>query len=289
VNKNKSLFDLHTHSSASDGLLRPAGLVKLAGGLLAGIALTDHDTVTGLDEALDAGREIDFPVIPGIELTTDYGQSEVHVLGYFIDHRHAPLVAKLDEVARARERRAREIMARLDGLGFGLTWEEVAGRTPGPVIGRAHIVRALIAKGLVRADGWDAFFRDYLVNGAPAHVPHEEIGTVEAIRLILASGGVPVVAHPGCIGDDAIPPALFAAGAAGLEARCAKHRPDEVIHYTRMARDRGLVVTGGSDYHGEPGGVVLGQANATLNTVEELARRATNPGAQEFLAALKAV
>lgn len=279
-------FDLHTHSKASDGLLSPSALVKRADGHLAGLALTDHDSLAGLEEALAAGRELGLPIVPGVELTTDYDRYEVHILAYFIDHRHAEFRSRLDEVIRSRVGRAREMVARLAALGFPLPWEAVLAQAPGMFIGRPHIVRALVAAGLVQPDATDRFFQDYLVIGAPAYVPHQELTTAEAIRLALAAGGVPALAHPGRMGTEAALEELISLGLAGLEVYYPRHGAAEVARYLHLAEEFGLIPTGGSDFHGEPGGTLLGQAAAPLAAVETLARRAANPAGRVFLADL---
>ena len=267
-------------------MLSPSALVKRACGHLAGLALTDHDSIAGLEEALAAGRELGFPVVPGVEFTTDYDRYEVHILAYFLDHRHPELTSRLDEVVQGRVGRAREMVAKLAALGFPLPWEAVLAQTPGMFIGRPHIVRALVAAGLVRPDAVDRFFQEYLVSGAPAYVPHQELSTAEAIRLALAAGGVPVLAHPGRMGTEAVLKELVPRGLAGLEVYYPKHGAAEVARYLYLAEEFGLIPTGGSDCHGEPGGTVLGQATAPFAAVEALARRAANPAGQVFLADL---
>lgn len=283
---NARAFDLHTHSKASDGLLPAAIVVTRAQGILAGMALTDHDSLGGMEEALAAGRERDFPVIPGVELTTDYGQYEAHILAYFIDHRQPELLAKLHLVVEGRVERAREIVRKLAGLGFPLSWEEVQRQAPGVYFGRPHVVRALIARGLIQPDGVGAFFQAYLVSGAPAFVPHQELATREAITLAIAAGGVPVLAHPGRMGTDEVLAELVSAGLGGLEVNYPQHGPMEIAGYARLAEKFGLVATGGSDFHGEPGGVQLGRAVAGLDAVVALAERAPGPVGQAFLSAL---
>ena len=278
-------FDLHTHSLASDGVLLPAELVKLATASTSGIALTDHDTVAGLDEAAaEAGRR-GFPFIPGVELTTDYGPYEVHVLGYFIDRRHPSLIERLDMVARDRSRRAQEIVARLAGLGFPVAWEEVLAQTHGSAVGRPHILNALIAAGLVARDRSEAFFSAFLAKGAPAFVPHRELPTEEAVGLAAAAGGVPVLAHPGRICADGLLPRLVEMGIRGLEIHYPAHSPAETFEYARLAAHYGLIPTGGSDFHGKPGGPTLGLAVAGWQSVHDLAKCAGAVG-EVFLATL---
>ncbi len=280
------IFDLHTHSTASDGLLPPSAVVRRAKPILSGISLTDHDSLDGVAEALAAGREEGMPVIPGVEFTTDQGQHEVHILAYFVDHLEPQLTSRLAEVVQRRVVRAQEIVDRLVRLGFRVSWEEVKRQAPGVYIGRPHIVRALVAQGLVRREAVDRFFQTYLVSGAPAYVPHEELSTAEAIALACAAGGVPVLAHPGLVGTDDILPGLVLAGIGGVEVNHPRHGPADVARYRRFAAKYGLIATGGSDYHGEPNGTRLGEASTGLETVAALAQRARGPIGRSFLSAL---
>ena len=279
-------YDLHTHSRCSDGLLRPGELVRRARLRVAGLAITDHDSVAGVEEALAAGTATCMPVVPGVELTTDLGRHEVHILGYFIDHRHPALRSKLSRVCRGRLTRAKRIVANLVEMGIPLPWMEVCRQAPGVFMGRPHIMRALIAAGLVRRGAEDAFFQEYLASGGRAFVPHEELGTEEAILLTLMTGGVPVLAHPGRIGEDAILPGLVALGLRGIEIHYPTHGPAEVERYLAFARAYGLVVTGGSDFHGHSGGPRLGDGVTSPTGVRTLARYATGYAGWAFLSTL---
>lgn len=280
-------FDLHTHTRASDGLLTPSELVAYARKKgLAGIAVTDHDSVDGLEEALAAGREWGYPVVPGVEFTTDYGPYEVHILAYFIDHRHPELTARLAEVAAGRLARAERMVARLAALGYPVPWEAVRAQAPGPYIGRPHVVRALVAAGVVPRKEAERFFQEYLIPGAPAYVPHEELATEEAVRLALVAGGVPVLAHPGRVGGLEMLPELVGLGLAGLEADYPRHSAGEIAHYRRLASAYDLIPTGGSDFHGDPAGPALGQASCGPESVVALARRARSPVGRTFLSNL---
>lgn len=282
----RDAYDLHTHTKASDGLLSPRELVMLGNRRLAGMAVTDHDSTAGLDEAMAAGAELGFPVIPGLEFTTDYGAHEIHILGYFIDHRHPELAACLERVVAGRLERARGIVDRLRGLGYPLSWEMVRAQAPGPYIGRPHVLRALVASGLVSKHESDRFFQDYLAVGRPAFLPHQEIDAKEAIRLTLAAGGVPVLAHPGRVGSESMLAELVGEGLGGLEVYYPRHEPGDVVHFSRMAARFNLVVTGGSDYHGEPDGVDLGRASVPFSSVEALALRAAGGAGRAFLSGL---
>lgn len=277
-------FDLHTHSSASDGLLKPAELVKRAHSRVSGIALTDHDSTLGWAEALSAGDTLGFPVIPGLEFTTDFGQHEVHILAYFIETDHPALASALTRVADDRLARAREMVDKLNGLGIPLAWEAVRRQAPGAYIGRPHIVRALISSRLIRQSATDDFFREYLVSGAPAYVAHEEISTQQAVALTLAAGGVPVLAHPGrMLADTDLLPLLVSWGLGGIETYYPSHGPAEITNLIGLAGQYNLVITGGSDFHGDPNGSRLGDGSVNFNAVEELALRATGNAGTRFL------
>lgn len=279
-------YDLHTHSRASDGLLAPADLVKQAAVALAGFALTDHDTIAGLDEAEAAAERLGVSLVPGVELTTDYGSFEVHILAYFVDRRHPVLVNRLERIVQDRIGRAQGIVAKLASLGYPVPWEAVLRQTPGTTVGRPHIMRALIEAGLVKQEHADAFFREYLISGAPAFVPHQELTTAEAIELAAAAGGVPVLAHPGRLGSDDMIKPLVEWGIRGMEVNYPSHTPAEAFQYARVCAKYGLIPTGGSDFHGEPDGPKLGQARAGLKSVADLAGLAASKAGKLFLAAL---
>lgn len=244
--------DLHTHSTASDGTLAPADLVRQASRRgLSLIALTDHDTTSGLDEAIEAGASLGVRVIPGIELSTDVTAGEVHMLGYGIDPRNDTLQQTLASYRQSRLERAERIIARLRGLGVDLPEGSVRASSDDASLGRPHIARAMVAAGHVNSVS-EAFDR-FLGNDKPAYVASERKPTpVEAIQLILAAGGLPVHAHP--FTSDAFPDLLadlVAAGLAGIEVYYAEYTPERRETLARIAAEHGLLATGGSDYHGE--------------------------------------
>jgi 3',5'-nucleoside bisphosphate phosphatase len=244
--------DLHTHSTASDGTLAPADLVRQASRRgLSLIALTDHDTTSGLDEAIEAGAALGVRVILGIELSTDVTAGEVHMLGYGVDPRNDTLQQALARYRKSRLERAERIIARLRDLGVVLPEGSVQATSGDASLGRPHIARAMIAAGYVESVS-DAFDR-YLGNDKPAYVASERKPTpAEAIQLILAAGGLPVHAHP--FTSDAFPdslPELVSAGLAGIEVYYAEYPPERREGLARIAAEHGLLATGGSDYHGE--------------------------------------
>ncbi|MDQ3548097.1 MAG: PHP domain-containing protein [Chloroflexota bacterium] len=244
--------DLHTHSTASDGTLAPADLVRQASrrGLTI-LALTDHDTTGGLAEAIATGEELGIRVIPGIELSTDVSAGEVHMLGYGIDPGSESLQSALARYRQARLERAERIISRLRDLGVDLPEGSVQASASDAALGRPHIARAMIAAGYVQTVS-EAFDR-FLGNDKPAYIASERKPTpAEAIALIRAAGGLPVHAHP-CTSDD-FPgslAALIEAGLAAIEVYYAEYTPDRRETLARVAASYGLLATGGSDYHGE--------------------------------------
>ncbi|HHZ19488.1 MAG TPA: PHP domain-containing protein [Firmicutes bacterium] len=256
--------DLHTHSTASDGSLTPDELVQAAVAMgLEGIALTDHDSVDGLDQALAAGEQYGLPVIPGVELATDFGREEVHILGYGFNRRDLHLVAKLDRIRQARLDRARGMVERLQRVGANITWDDVVSLSNGRFVGRTHIYRALKAKGFIGEDPLGQAFNYYLGTEGLAYLPHREIETFEAIDLIRNTGGFPVLAHPGRMGRESMLKALVDRGLAGIEVYYPTHTPGQIQSFRRLAKKFGLLVTGGSDFHGDFGRTSLGQAQVS--------------------------
>jgi predicted metal-dependent phosphoesterase TrpH len=254
-------FDLHCHSIYSDGALTPEQLVKEAVALrLDGIALTDHDTIDGLAEAVRAAKRHRLLLVPGIELTTDFGQVEAHILGYRLDFQAPVLLQKLDRILAARQERVAEMLQRLKRYRVNLEWDDVQALTQSRFIGRVQVFQAMELNGYVDRMRRQEVFEYYLGKHGVAYVPHREIETKEAIELILAHGGIPVLAHPGRVGEEAILKKLVAYGLQGLEVYYPSHPPKLVKRYLREARRLNLVVTGGSDYHGKPGHPQLGAA-----------------------------
>jgi 3',5'-nucleoside bisphosphate phosphatase len=245
-------IDLHTHSTASDGLYPPAELVRLAKEAgLATIALCDHDTTGGLDEAIEAGGELGVEVIPGIEVNTELpeGRGDAHVLGYFLEYGRPELQANLKLLRDARERRGERMVEKLRGAGFDITWERVREIAQGSV-GRPHLARALIEKGYVNSVS-EAFDK-YLGRGKVGYVPRYKIAPGDAVRLIKSARGVPVLAHPAGIPQlrEEVLPALLRAGLQGLECYYGEYDEATVERLLKTAEDFGLLPTGGSDYHG---------------------------------------
>lgn len=254
-------YDLHTHSTYSDGSLKPGKLIEKAikkG--LDGIALTDHDTIAGIAEAVTAAEKQRFTFLPGIELTTDFGNSEAHILGYNFDHTNPKLLQKLDAILKSRNERARLIIKKLNEARIPLSWEKVKAETNSRFIGRAHIYRALQSSGLIPITAGREVFGYYLGRNGIAYVPHQEINAFEAIELIIEAGGIPVLAHPGRMADEALISNFVKNGLQGIEAYYPTHTMEQTEHYLKLAAKYKLIVTGGSDFHGAFSQTKLGDA-----------------------------
>ena len=262
-------FDLHLHSTASDGTDAPGTLVSLAaekGFDL--IALTDHDTMNGVSEAREAGRRLGVRVVSGVEISAG-GDTEVHVLGYAI-REPDKLVQVLERMRLQRSQRMRQMVMKLNDLGIPIHLERVTGMARESV-GRSHLARVLVEDGVVR-DVREAFQR-YLAPGKPAYVEREKLTVSQAVALIDSAGGIPVIAHPGQNhGDSFWLKERFAelkeSGLRGIEAYHMAHSQQQAITFSRMAKDLGLLVTGGSDYHGTIKNVAIGDGMQDWKTKE---------------------
>ncbi len=263
-------IDLHTHSTASDGLYRPAELVrhaKEAG--LSLIALTDHDTTNGLEAALSAGEAHHIEVIPGIEVNTDIAGAEVHVLGYFLDYQQPAFQQTLQTLRDMRVTRAQRMVAKLQALGIKVTWERVRELAAGTV-GRPHVAAALVEQGYAESIA-DAFNR-YLNRNAPGYVARYKLAPLDAIQLIQSVHGLPVLAHPAGLPDlDQLLASLAQTGLAGIEVYYGDYEPKTVKYLRKLADTCHLIPTGGSDYHG-PGihPTPLGAREVPPESVERL-------------------
>lgn len=279
----RTVIDLHTHSVFSDGTTTPAENAALAAAAgLDGLALTDHDTLAGWEELADACARRGLESVPGVELSTELDGRSVHLLGYWCDPAHPDLLAECDRLRGERERRAREILARLAGLGVPLSYEAVLEHAGTAPVGRPHIAAALVGAGLV-ADR-RAAFDDYLADGAPAHVPKHALSPADGTALLRAAGGVAVIAHPG-LGPpgDAIRlvEELQTRGLAGVEADHPGHDAATAAFWRAFARERGLLATGCSDFHGDRKDVKIGERTTARAVVEALRQARAVAGAKE--------
>src|SRR3954471_3637717 len=248
-----NLIDLHLHTTASDGTLSPSELVSKARAAgLSIFSITDHDTTAGLPEARSAAGRVGLELIDGIEISAVADGRDVHVLGYFIDPESPPLRAFLDRQREDRLRRVREMGARLAALGAPIDIEPIlADAACGRSVGRPQIALALVQQGHVTTR--DEAFDRYLEFGGPAFVPRCGASPAAVVDTIHEAGGIASLAHPALMKRDALIAPLAAAGLDALEARHSDHDAQAEAKYRAMARELGLLVTGGSDFHGDSG------------------------------------
>ncbi|SFI29690.1 hypothetical protein SAMN02799624_00192 [Paenibacillus sp. UNC496MF] len=270
--------DLHTHTTASDGLHRPADNVARAkANGLAAVAITDHDTIDGIAEALEAGERLGVTVVPGVEISTVAEGIDVHVLGYYMDWNDAGWRTKLNRLLTLREQRNELIIGKLAELGLPVSWDEVEAEAKahgkdGGSMGRPHIAAVLVKKGYV-GTMQEAFDR-YLGQDGAAYANPPRLHPFEALAWIREAGGTSVIAHPGLYHNDALVEAIIAQGAQGIEVFHPDHDAAAEARYLAMAERHGLIATGGSDFHGERQGVVfhgeIGSRTVDVSVLERL-------------------
>ncbi|MFC4778369.1 PHP domain-containing protein [Paenibacillus sp. GCM10023252] len=277
--------DLHTHTTASDGMDSPSSNVRLAAEAgLSGIAITDHDTVAGIEEAIREGQRLGLTVIPGVELSTVARGNDIHILGYFIRWQDEEWLTRLRSLRDTRNKRNEMIVDRLVQLGVPVTMEQVieiarqkhSGNLPGSTVGRPHIAEAIIRAGAA-ATMQEAFDR-YLAVGAAAYVNPPRIDPVEALKWIHEAGGASVIAHPGLYHDDELVEEIIKQGVTGIEVYHSDHGTPEETRYSALAAKYGLITTGGSDYHGARNGTLyhgaVGSRWTSMDAVRRLSREA---------------
>jgi hypothetical protein len=269
------LIDLHLHTTASDGADAPEALVaSCAAAGLSVIAVTDHDTIDAVPAVEAAARRSGLRFVPGIEITAVWQQKDVHILGYFLDHRAPALTAFLTDQRRDRIRRAREIGGRLAAVGVPIDIEQVIASAGGKPVSRPSIAQALVDAGRIqcRQDAFD----QYIGEGCAAFAPRAGVTIECAIQTIKEARGVASLAHPGLTGIDSLIADLARVGLDAIEVYHADHTAADTDRYLLLARQLGLGVTGGSDYHGgqshHPGG--LGRFVLPADDFDDLCRRA---------------
>jgi len=266
--------DLHIHSACSDGQRTPSEIARLARDAgLAWFSLTDHDTMAGNAEADAAAREVGIGFVPGLELSTLAGDQDLHILAYWPEAEDLPLRLLLERIAAGRIARANEIVQKLRAMGIGIEPGQIHGLDPRTgAVGRPHIARVLLAGGWVGSFG-EAFAR-YIGNGAPAFVPKERIDPRLAIGVLRGARGVVVLAHPGAYRLDGLLDELIDAGLQGLEAYYPKCPASERAELVRLAAEKGLAISGGSDYHGDAiSDGEIGGVRVDARLLDELAAR----------------
>lgn len=274
-------MDLHCHTTASDGFLTPEELIEKAAGLsMQALAITDHDTITGIAQASAAAATADIQLVPGIELSSNSGTAEIHLLGYFVDPESELLATHLVWCQEKRLIRIEQICNRLTRAGRPLTMDDVLQFAGPGSAGRPHVAQAMIARGYVRTIG--EAFQKYLGMGKPGYVRRENVTPEAAIGVIRSAGGAAVLAHPYAT-PSALPllPDWIRAGLAGLEAWYGEYDPSSREHLATLARQHGLIATGGSDYHGDgfKEGRGLGTVTVPIETIEQLRAAAASGSA----------
>ena len=274
--------DLHLHTTYSDGMLTPAQLVRLCTerGLKV-ISVTDHDSIEGIPEAIDAARALEhLTMIAGIELSADAPDAEVHMLGYFVDYDDPALQRTLQVFRDGRKERCQLMVEKLCGLGLGVSWERVRELSGGGVIGRPHIAQAMAEQGYVRHPN-EAFDR-YLGRDGLAYVGRVKLTPEDAVRMLVKNGALPVLAHPTYVTDGPdikdepklrrMISGLKEVGLIGIEVYYKDYTPDVIERLAAIADELDLVPCGGSDYHasGDPDEPEPGSVGPPMSTVEAL-------------------
>ena len=254
-------IDLHTHTNASDGIMSPGKLVKLAiSKNVKVLAISDHDTVDGIPQAISYAAGKDIELIAGTELSIEYKSGTFHLVGLFIDWQNAELTNKLSWLAGRRATRAERIVEDLAAHGINISMEEILKEAGNAAIGRPHIARVLIKRGF--AKDMSSVFKSFLEEGLPGYIPKDKINFEEALSLIKKAGGIGILAHPASLNiKDRNAFLSFLAesagkGLAGIEAYSDMHTPEMTDFYIQAAKSLNLLISGGSDYHGDKSEVI---------------------------------
>jgi len=252
------MIDLHCHTTASDGLLTPHDLIiraKKEG--ITVLAIADHDTVAGIEEAMFVAKENDLSLIPAIELSLDFPTGDLHLLGYGINYNNQDFIKRIQKLKSAREERILKIIKKLNKINIDLTIEDVNKESNGASPGKPHVARALVKKGY--ATDVKSAIKKYLIKGMPGYVSKEKLDLEAAFKLICNAGGAAVLAHPKsmqCINEreyQRILESFISYGLVGIEVYAAIHKEIDVKMFAGIARRHNLITTGGSDFHGENG------------------------------------
>lgn len=271
------IADLHLHTTESDGTWSPVEVVRKAIEIgLSAIAITDHDTTSGIEAAIETAGD-DLEVIPGIEFSTASSNGEeVHILGLWIDAEFAELQDRLLFFRESRVKRNRKILERLNDQGIDISQEDVLRYVHEDIYSRSHIASVLVEKDIVKTKG--EAFEKFLAQGAPAYAERPKLLPQEAIELIKRAGGVPVLAHPGLLKDLNIVPSLVQAGLVGLEVIHSAHTKKQTKFFLEFAKNHNLLPSGGSDCHGPKGKdeVYIGHFTIPITWKEDLFKKSKN-------------
>ncbi len=266
------LVDLHVHTYLSDGTFSPKEVVERAKEKgLSCIAITDHDCVDGIEPALAAGKELDLEIIPGVELTAEEKNVEVHLLGFFINWKDEPFLKKLEIIRQSRVERTYQMIEKLKKYNVTVDPEEVFKMSGPGSVGRLHVAFVMEKHGYVSSV--QEAFRRYIGDRGPCYVKHFEISANDAIAEIKRIGGVAVFAHPYVMGQDKFVPQFVKYGLDGIEAYHSDHPSSASKHYIELAEKYKLLITGGSDCHGlGKGEILMGKVKVPYELVEGLKR-----------------
>ena len=269
------LADLHIHTHFSDSTSSPREVLEQAQqkGIHC-IAITDHDSVEGVAPTIELAKEFDIEVIPGIELSTQINNKDIHMLGYFFDFTHPTLTRKLTEIQSYRQERMQLMIEKLHELGIGpISFDEVCALTEGDAVGRPHLATILVKMGVV--SNIKQAFNKYLADDQPAFVSKNKLTPFEGIKMIREFGGVPVLAHPMFTLVDELIPQFAEAGMGGIETYYPNCSPKTMEFYGKLARKYNLATTGGSDAHGDAKkNTYLGKMTIPYELVEQLKEKA---------------
>lgn len=262
--------DLHLHTLFSDGTYTPEELiseVKKIG--LSAIAVVDHDTIDGVEPAIELAKTKNIEVLSGIELTAEYERREIHILGYLIDYKRKDLREKLEVLKKNRIERIYEIVGRLKALGITLRAQDIFDIAKLGTVGRLHIARLMVKEGIV--DSIQEAFQKYIGDKSPAYVLGFRFSVYEGIKLIKDVGGIPVLAHPYSVGRDDVIAEFIDYGLMGLEVYYPEHTQAMINFYLNLAKKYNLLITGGSDCHGNAKPEVkIGSVKIPYDLVEKL-------------------
>lgn len=282
MNTDRKKIDLHMHTTASDGTSSPEELVKTCSELgLEIISVTDHDNTTAVETVKKAAEEYKLEVVPGIEISTYRGEAEYHILGYFIDLENDSLLGLTEAILQSRVDRTHEMIEKLTDMGYPLEFSDVKKFASGVSLGRPHVARALMEKSYVDSIN-QAFTDEFIGGGGRAYVEKKKVLPVEAITVILKAGGVPVIAHPHLINhgkalDKKEIERLKDVGLKGVEVYQTKHDKKTTEKYKKIAKELDLLITGGSDYHGDNSpGILPGDKGISRKEFIELQNFATS-------------
>ncbi|MBU0634676.1 MAG: PHP domain-containing protein [Candidatus Omnitrophica bacterium] len=279
---SKRFVDLHVHTNFSDSSLAPREVVEIAQNKgLSAVAITDHDCVDGILPAQEAAQGMPLEIIPGIELTSENEEREIHIIGLFIDWQQDWFGQKLEQIRQFRTLRMKEMIGRLKENEVDIAEEDVFSlSTTSGSVGRLHLARALLAKGAVNSI--KQAFAMYIGENSCCYVKRMRIAPQEAIAMIKKLGGIPILAHPGMQNCDELIVRLLPDGLMGIEVFHINHTPREVHYYSELAKKYNLLVSGGSDCHGEGKGLpFIGKVRVPYHVLESLKQAAAAKNGEE--------